>query len=153
MTSFTALHWLVSVLIFDCGGHCLDKICQGHRTVRLSDFLALKVVQKLKTEIMENNETHLFSHSGFSRHPPLVQNLLILEELFIVSGEVVDLDQTSVVVLQAGVRRPEELSADLDGSEVELLRLGVLLHVVVVERGEVANRESNLGKRSLSRQS
>ena len=51
----------------------------------------------------------------------------------------VDLDETPVVVLQAGVGGPEQLPADLDGPEVELLCLAVLLHVVVVERGQMAN--------------
>ena len=52
--------------------------------------------------------------------------------------------EAKVVVLEPRIGWTKEVLADGDGAQVELLCLGVLLHVVVVERGQVADGEGHL---------
>ena len=55
-----------------------------------------------------------------------------------------DLDQPPVIILQSRVCPPKQLPPDHDGAEVKLLGLAVLLHVVVVEGGEVTHAKRHL---------
>ena len=54
------------------------------------------------------------------------------------------LDQPPVIILKSRVSWPKQLAPDHNGAKVKLLGLAVLLHVVVVEGGEVTHAKRHL---------
>lgn len=76
--------------------------------------------------------------------PPVFQQHLILKVLVLVLQHLVHIAQAAIVVLEARVRVAKQPQTDVDAAQVKHLGVAIPAHVIVVQRGQVANGQAHL---------
>eukprot|EP00095_Tigriopus_kingsejongensis_P001331 snap_masked-scaffold1962_size23816-processed-gene-0.4 protein:Tk01331 transcript:snap_masked-scaffold1962_size23816-processed-gene-0.4-mRNA-1 annotation:"chromodomain y-like protein" len=69
---------------------------------------------------------------------------LVLLEVFLIPKGLIGPHQAPIVVVELGVRGSKEVGADREASQVQVFGLGVLAHVVGVERGQVTHGQTHV---------